>query len=303
MVIDFRCPACAASQSVPEHRAGRQTRCHACNTVFMVPSTLPRLPPLPSLPPLPPAFTPPPDAIMVTAAEEEIRRDPSGRFPHRIVYSTAGGVIGLLLLVWLVIAVARSDSDGSLGAQQIYDKYSPAVVQLLVFDIDGDPVSRGSGFFVSPEGGLVTNRHVVDVAGAEFYKVVREGESGGQIADFIVWHRDLDLAYLKIREPTREYLELTPKLPEIGQNVYAIGNPRGLTNTISPGIVSGLRERPDGHTEIQFTAPISPGSSGGPLFNDRGQVIGVTSAFITGGQNLNLATPVEAVVRLVEEDQ
>ena len=242
-------------------------------------------------------------------------KEPAGEFPYVLVYSIAGGVLGLFMLAVVIGSLTRGGgntasvgssagaSSTAFGAQEIYEKYSPSVVQIIVFDIDGDALGSGSGFLVSPDGGLVTNKHVIDVRGAEHFEVIREGERSGQVADFIVQHTSLDLAYLKIRRPTQDYLSLTPQLPKVGEKVFAIGNPLSLRNTISTGIVSGLREREDGHTEIQFTAPISPGSSGGPLFNDSGQVIGVTSAFIEGGQNLNLAMPIEAVVRLIEDDR
>jgi S1-C subfamily serine protease len=255
----------------------------------------------------------PPDAIIETPVGDTVNENSTGGFPHVLVYSIGGGVLGLFILAAVIGSLTRGGGNAAdvgggagasttaLGAQEIYEKYSPSVVQIIVFDIDGDALGSGSGFLVSPDGGLVTNKHVVDVRGAEHFEVIHEGARRGQTADFIVQHSSLDLAYLKIRRPTQDYLSLTPQLPKVGEKVFAIGNPLSLRNTISTGIVSGLREREDGHTEIQFTAPISPGSSGGPLFNDSGQVIGVTSAFIEGGQNLNLAMPIEAVVRLIED--
>lgn len=79
---------------------------------------------------------------------------------------------------------------------------------------------------------------------------------------------------------------------EVGESVYAIGNPRGLQRTISEGLVSGVRDEADGRL-IQTTAPISPGSSGGGLFDNRGNLIGITSLTLTNSQNLNFAVPAE----------
>lgn len=89
--------------------------------------------------------------------------------------------------------------------------------------------------------------------------------------------------------------------PEIGEKIYAIGNPKGLSGTISEGIVSGLRS--DGESKlIQITAPISPGSSGGPVINNEGEVVGVTVGTIASGQNLNFAIPSSLVRVLINND-
>ena len=84
---------------------------------------------------------------------------------------------------------------------------------------------------------------------------------------------------------------------QIGDKVIAIGNPRGLEGSVSEGIISGLRPVDD-FKIYQITAPISPGSSGGPLFDQNGNVIGITTASITDGQNLNFAIPVALIERL-----
>ena len=86
------------------------------------------------------------------------------------------------------------------------------------------------------------------------------------------------------------------ELPEVGARVYAIGNPKGLANTFSEGLISGIRE--DGEV-IQTTAAISAGSSGGPLINAEGEVVGVTTSVLVGGQNLNFAVPTNRVIRLL----
>jgi Flp pilus assembly protein TadD len=87
----------------------------------------------------------------------------------------------------------------------------------------------------------------------------------------------------------------------VGATVYAIGNPQGLENTFSGGMVSGHREIKQGLTAIQVTTPISPGSSGGPLLNVSGEVVGVTTGGLTGGQNLNFAAPVSGVSALIRK--
>ncbi len=86
-------------------------------------------------------------------------------------------------------------------------------------------------------------------------------------------------------------------IPEIGERIYAIGNPKGLSGTFSEGIVSGVRNLQLSQ-ELQITAPISPGSSGGPVLNSRGQVIGVAYASYSEGQNLNFAIPIKYLLTL-----
>ncbi|HZH84483.1 MAG TPA: trypsin-like peptidase domain-containing protein, partial [Phototrophicaceae bacterium] len=87
---------------------------------------------------------------------------------------------------------------------------------------------------------------------------------------------------------------------EVGQEVVAIGNPLALESTVSNGIVSGIRKDEDlGGKFLQITTPISPGSSGGPLFNMEGRVVGITTMYLRGGENLNFAIPINDAKRLL----
>jgi len=111
---------------------------------------------------------------------------------------------------------------------------------------------------------------------------------------------DADLAILKIDGKDLPILELADNTPLlIGSTVYALGNPKGFTNTFSSGLISGLRKFNDKMTIIQTSAPISPGSSGGPLLNSDGQAIGITSFFLAEGQNLNFAVSVKHISEMV----
>ena len=96
-----------------------------------------------------------------------------------------------------------------------------------------------------------------------------------------------DIAVIRIKVDHLSFLRLAnvPDI-EVGTEVYSVGNPKGYLNTLSEGLISGVRDR-NGFDMYQFTAPISQGSSGGPLLNVRGEVIGITSAFAFNGQNLN----------------
>lgn len=150
------------------------------------------------------------------------------------------------------------------------------------------PSGLGSGFVIDDEEGyVVTNFHVIEdetkikvtvfkQAGTEFTNVVYEKVKIVALSPFF------DLALLKIEDAKKGdllkvYLGDIEKLRR-GSKVFAIGNPLGLSRSVSEGIVSTRQRQIEGKVVIQTTAPINPGNSGGPLFNDRGEVIGVTSS-------------------------
>jgi hypothetical protein len=176
----------------------------------------------------------------------------------------------------------------------------PAVVYIATFDERGQQDGFGSGFVADESGLIVTNLHVL--AGS-FSASVRMAD--GEIYDRVeVMDFDArrDLAVVRIRA-----FKKLPVLPlgdsdriEVGENAVAVGNPQGLEHTVSSGLVSGFRQS-EGYREIQISVPISPGSSGGPLFDMQGRVIGVTSAAIVsqGAQNLNFAIPINYVKPLL----
>lgn len=149
----------------------------------------------------------------------------------------------------------------------------------------------GTGFVVWKDGRIATNLHVL--AGAKEATVTLN--DGREFKDVQVLGVDAahDLAVIRIQADNLAPLPLGDSdAVKPGERVVAIGNPLGLGNTISDGLVSGLRElTPQAHL-IQITAPIAPGSSGGPIFNDRAEVIAVATLFITEGQNLNFGVPV-----------
>jgi S1-C subfamily serine protease len=170
---------------------------------------------------------------------------------------------------------------------------SPCVVWITEYDQAGKPFAFGSGFIVRADGIVVTNHHVIDGA----FTVSVSVSTGDIFDDPVVLDSDVrrDLAVLKVKAlklPTCRIGDSDSV--EIGQHVIAIGNPKGLSQTVSDGIVSAVRQS-TGYRMLQLTAPISHGSSGGPLLNDRGEVIGVTTAGYEEGQNLNFAVPINYV--------
>lgn len=165
----------------------------------------------------------------------------------------------------------EAKSGKALTAQQIYRQCNPAVFTILVSDGAGRG-AQGSGFFVTASGYAVTNHHVIDGA----YEGVVQMANGRQyrIVEVITDNADEDYAIIKVAVQGRvPFLPIARNKAEVGEKVFAIGSPKGLTNTISEGIISQFREQ-----YLQISVPIDHGSSGGALLNTHGQVVGITTA-------------------------
>jgi S1-C subfamily serine protease len=164
-----------------------------------------------------------------------------------------------------------------------------STVLLVMEDSTGQPVSFGSGFFVRDRD-IATNVHVVAGAARGYAKLV------GQKAKFAIEgvtavDAERDLVLLRISEIGAPALVIgRSDVLQVGESVYAVGNPRGLEGTFSKGNISSIRELGTDKL-LQITAPISPGSSGGPVLNGKAEVIGVSVATFKDGQNLNFAIP------------
>jgi len=181
----------------------------------------------------------------------------------------------------------------------LFDKASPAVAWVLVRDAEDKPLARGTGFFLSADGMLVTNRHVI--AGGTAATVQLSDNRVLKVEGVAAVDREGDLVLLKTEGRQLAHLPVGPDAPpRVGTAVYTIGNPEGQKNTFSSGMISGgLRTLASGRTVIQFDAPISQGSSGGPLLTEDGKVVGVIWAFKRTGQNLNFAVPAQRIRRLL----
>ena len=166
-----------------------------------------------------------------------------------------------------------------------------STVLVLVEDESKQPMAFGSGFIFA-DGLVVTNYHVIRGAQGGYVKLVNKKQKY-EILGAVHVDEANDIVLLSVPNIIGKSVRVLKQLPEIGEVVYAIGNPRGLEGTFSQGIVSGLRNIDEnGNIKlIQITAPISPGSSGGPVVNEKGFVIGVAVATLKGGQNLNFCIP------------
>jgi trypsin-like peptidase len=191
---------------------------------------------------------------------------------------------GLLLSVLGTTALYADDIP------EIVRKAKPAVVEVIATDVNGN-VSIGSGFFITPDGLLLTNYHVIKNART----VGARTPSGAYYPFSGEWIRlsDLDVAMLKFNATDVPYLLLQSNVQvEEGQRVLVIGSPEGLQGTVSDGLVAAIRENGE---YIQITAPISHGSSGSPVLNEQGKVIGIATSILVSGQNLNFAISSSAI--------
>jgi len=180
-------------------------------------------------------------------------------------------------------------------ASEIYEQAAMSTVVVENINAKGKVQSMGSGV-VLPDGDVVTNCHVIK--GASRLKVRIGNKEHPATLRYSDWDRDVcSLSIASLSAPA--VVVGSTKTLKVGAKVYAIGAPKGLELTLSDGIVSSLREVEGGHY-IQTTAAISPGSSGGGLFDENGALVGLTTFYFTEGQNLNFAVPVEWVNELAK---
>lgn len=174
------------------------------------------------------------------------------------------------------------------SAEELYAQLSASVARIDVFDQMGRQVGSGSGVAIGLTA-LITNCHVAK-AGARLKVKIRDQLLDASIA---IADEELDLCRLEVPGMAADAVVIGNSADmRIGQKVYALGSPRGLDLTISDGIVSSLRLSDKG-TLIQTTAPVSPGSSGGGLFDTSGRLVGIVTFQLVNGQNLNFAAPAE----------
>ena len=184
-----------------------------------------------------------------------------------------------------------------LDAQKLFAQASPAVVKIRTYSKTGRAIATGSGFLIDAAGTIVTNHHVIkDAASARVYIQKRPSLP---VVKIVAVDEHADLAIIKVDGKDLPFLKLRVAPPKVGEKVFAIGSPRGWTNTLSDGLVSGLR-REGGKTFIQTSTPISHGSSGGPLLSSDGAVVGVTTSGFSGEGALGFAVPAERVARLIK---
>jgi outer membrane protein assembly factor BamD (BamD/ComL family) len=193
-----------------------------------------------------------------------------------------------LALLALFVFATRAAAEETLP--ELIRRVKPSVVSVITYNSAGEVALTGSGFFVRP-GQVLTNLHVVEgAARAE----VRTFEGKGKtylVEGLAALDEEGDLALLSVGMPAERtsVADVTGDVPEEGESVFVIGNPLRLEGSVSDGIVSAVREVPSLGRIVQITAPISHGNSGSPVFNMKGQVVGVVTIRVMNGQNINLA--------------
>jgi tetratricopeptide (TPR) repeat protein len=197
-------------------------------------------------------------------------------------------------MVLLVVVVPSTVQD---SLPELVRRIKPSAVAIETFDAHGAKLSRGSGFFIDVDR-VVTNRHVIE--GAFRAEVHSSAGTIYPVKGVLAVDAEGDIAVLKVEAPANQVrpLALDRTSPQEGESVVVIGNPFGLEGSVTNGIVSAVRDIPTFGRIIQITAPISPGSSGSPVVNMQGQVIGVATLQITGGQSVNFAIPSERISQL-----
>ncbi|MDQ3267757.1 MAG: S1C family serine protease, partial [Pseudomonadota bacterium] len=195
-------------------------------------------------------------------------------------------VASFILALFSSLAVAKTP-------EQIFEQVSPSVVVVDIFDSKDEFIGQGSGVVIGT-GQVITNCHVAKRGKS------RQVRQSGKTFSATMQYSDpsRDLCQLNVPDLRAPPVVLgTAKKLKVGQRVYAIGAPEDLELTLSEGLISSLRPH-EGSDYIQTSAAISLGSSGGGLFDDQGQLIGITTFYHAEGQNLNFALPVDWVGEL-----
>ncbi len=185
------------------------------------------------------------------------------------------------------------------SVKQLTERFGEGVVLVST------PSASGSGFFITKQGHLITNFHVIE--GETRISITAFRREGSEFkrqkiedVEIVATNPFLDLALLRAKPPEGytpvvTYLADGDELRD-GDPVFAIGNPLGFERSVSEGIISRRNRAEGGIAYVQTTTQINPGNSGGPLFDSRGQVVGVTNMKIMGGEGLGFAIPIRYVV-------
>src|SRR5215208_7449178 len=195
----------------------------------------------------------------------------------------------LLPIAFILLVASFAHAQENLP--NLVKRVKPAVVAIATYDASGEALMTGSGFFLRP-GQVVTNLHVIRGAVRAEIKTLDGKGKIFPVNGTLAVDEEGDLALLSVDMPAERVArstELAKELPDEGETIFVIGNPLKLEGSVSDGIVSAVREVPNSYRIIQITAPISHGNSGSPVFNLRGQVLGVVTVKVTNGQNINLA--------------
>jgi serine protease Do len=203
---------------------------------------------------------------------------------------------GILALCCLGLMAGEGLPQESLS--KLIKRIQPAVITIIGYDANGKAIKIGSGFLMDSEGHVITCAHVISgVARAE---VKMPNGTRYPLKTLVAEDLAADLVKLSVGglQGNPAYLPIATTLPEVGERVVVVSSPLGLEETVSDGMVSGIRNIRGRGEMLQISAPISAGSSGGPVVNLKGEVVGVAMFQMGKGQNLNFAIPGNRVFAL-----
>ena len=211
-------------------------------------------------------------------------------------------LVALLAVAGLALALTALTRDRSRSFLTSIAHQVPGVITLVTYDAKDRTLSQGSGFLLTPDGLAASNFHVLEDA-ARADATLGDGRKF-QVVRVHAYDADRDLVVFQLGRPRGRDIERPSGLHaltlgatsglKVGDRIATISSPKGLSNTVSDGLVSAIRDD-DGQRLIQISAPISPGSSGGPVFDFSGKVVGIATLQMTEGQNLNFATPIDSL--------
>jgi S1-C subfamily serine protease len=208
-------------------------------------------------------------------------------------------LVSLVAFLLTITAPHPALGQALKSPSEIAREQSQAVVVIEQLDERGNTLGQGSGFIVTSSGAILTNLHVIQ--GATVVRVKLPNGDVYKTSDVVDVDEAKDIAIIKIKGFQLPVVRLGDSdRTEVGEPIVAISSPEGLTNSLSTGVISGVR-RFDTHRVFQITAPISQGSSGGALFDSTGAVIGITSFVLKAGQNINFALPINYARGMISE--
>ena len=214
---------------------------------------------------------------------------------HRAFFASAFLAV---IIIGIAVPLARGQA---VDASQVFKQCNPWIVTIIGCNASGEPVGQGSGFFLT-SGDLVTSHHVL--AGMSRAFVYDANNNKLEIVSVVSDDPEQDLVKVRtmmLRRGVGQGLALSTRVPEEGEVIIAIGSPKGLSGTISEGIVSAIRRDRNVVNIIQTTAATSPGSSGCPLLNLHGEVVGIVETKWGDAENVTFATPVSYLAALTDE--
>jgi len=202
------------------------------------------------------------------------------------------------IIIWI-----SAPSFSQVNFTDLVANTEKAVVSITTKDKLGNLLMTGTGFFIDGNGTILSNLHIFENAKSATVSVFNKEKF--EIDTILISSKEYDIIKFSIHNPERikfNYLVFKTQYPQKGEDIFTIGNPMGLESTVSKGIISNIINIEDLGSLYQITAPISAGSSGSPVMNMKGEVIGIATFQFTSGQNLNFAIDVDFTNKINQND-